>query len=63
MFEMLPFYYEEMRRWDKSFRNGTSCDDQMPGDMQPKPQKKKSDPCASVVDASLLVYGRHFQQL
>ena len=39
MLALLPDYYEEMGRWVKSFKNGTSCDDQTPGDMQPKPQK------------------------
>jgi len=39
MFELLPFNYEEIRRWDKSFKSGTSCDDQTPGDMQPKTQR------------------------
>ena len=36
----LPDYYEEMRRWGKNFKNGKSCDDQTPGDMQRKLQKK-----------------------
>jgi len=33
--QLLP----ETRRWGRNFKNGTSCDDQKPGDMQPKLQK------------------------
>jgi hypothetical protein len=51
----------ELRRWSKNFKNGKSFVDQKPGDMQPKLQKKR-DLCELVV-ASLLVYGRHFQNL
>lgn len=52
----------EMRRWGKNFENGTSCDDQKPGVMQPELQKN-----VTLVSQSLshLCWstGRHFQKL